>query len=102
MTSTKESMAEDEEIIILTGDNCPPCAELEEILKDSKPSIKYRFVDVNSEEGQKIISEGTEQLSLPLALKVKKRVDVEECELFFDSETVLVKDKKGEMTALKE
>lgn len=107
MTSTeedseKENEGVEEEIVILTGKDCPPCREIEKLLEGKETKIKYRFVDVNSEEGQAIIKAGTERLELPLALRVKKKVTIEECEIFHDRETVLIKDKKGEITALKE
>lgn len=102
MKNGEENMGEDEEIVILTGDNCPPCDVLKKALEGSDTKIKYRFVDVNSEEGKEIIKEGTESLKLPFALRVKRSVKVEECEIFCDQKTVLIKDKKGEITAIKE
>ena len=97
-----ENTATDEEIVILTGEDCPPCHELKKVLDGSNTKVKYRFVDVNSEEGKVIVKEGTEKLQLPLALKVKRTVQVEEVDLFFDQETVLIQDKNGNITPIKE
>jgi len=105
LTSTEEDTENkgvEEEIIILTGDDCPPCKEIEKLLEGKKTKIKYRFVDVNSEEGQAIIKAGTERLELPMALRVKKKVTIEECEIFHDKDTVLIKNKDGKITSLKE
>lgn len=105
MKNTEENMeneATEEEIVILTGEGCTPCEEIKKILDGKETKTKYRFVDVNSEEGQAIIKEGTDKLTLPMALRVKKTVKVEECEIFHDKDTVLIKNKKGEITPLKE
>lgn len=59
-------------------------------------------MDVNSEEGKKIVEEGTERLKLPLALRVKRRVEVKEYDIFNDKETVLLQDKEGNIVPLKE
>lgn len=101
-TAVNENVASEEEIIILTGESCPPCDGLKKALDGQKTQIKCRFVDVNSEEGQAIIKEGTEKLELPIALRVKKTVHIEECEIFHDGTTVLIKAKDGSLLPLKE
>jgi len=102
ISETSENEREEEEIIILTNEDCAPCKVLKKALENVETKVKYRLVDVNSEEGKAILDRGTEKLQLPLAIKVKTTVKVEECELFFDSDTVLVKDKNGELTPIKE
>lgn len=97
-----EDTVSDEEVIILTGEGCPPCEEIKEVLKGAKTKTKYRFVDVNTDEGRAIVEGGVENLELPFALRVKKSIQIEQLELFRDHDTVLLQDSKGKITPLKE
>lgn len=94
---------EEEELIILVGENCPPCEEVEETLKNSASTVKYTVVDVTSDKGREILAEGDlKTVELPFAVRIKKTV--KQYDIFVDKEekVVLVKDEQDQVKPISE
>jgi hypothetical protein len=96
----KESAEREPEFILIGSDeDCPPCDEIKELLKDKIEDGTVKYVELNSEEGLKYAEE-LQNVAIPYAVRTK---DGKECEIFADQEVVLVKCKgEEEVTPLVE
>jgi thioredoxin-like negative regulator of GroEL len=95
----KTTEKEPEFILIGSEENCPPCDEIRELLKDQIEDGTVKYVELNSEEGLKYAEE-LQNVAIPYAVRTK---DGKECDIFADKETVLVRCKdEEEVTALAE
>ena len=79
-------------IYLLNGEDCTPCSELKEALKEEIASGKVQVLSLNSEDAQKLLKKAgsPDKLDLPSAL-VEDEKGVRYCQIFSAPGIVLSK-----------